>query len=334
MEDEKLIKYGATYNVVASDTSDHYRLFDMLAHFIQNPVMLSKQLMVQVSPGTQDELIQKYYEFDKEVIREILGKKLTGRQRKDLDDVCEKTRVSLKSCRRQFDNVKNVFRAIEESEGGSLSENIMKIFLLSEELAREYASIVFMATHRFETSKKRLLYLTFDDFSYCCAQMIEKWTVGTDENGSGQDVGETGAEFDRTFLQDLRDLKVFINDKEIAEEHRNLVCGALSMKGKTKLARNVESNFKNFCRALLNIAAALIHSKDMKDIFNDFVEKFIEPCKQVDWEQDDVEDFLTTLVSTCSQLESLGKNNNERLLPVYIRYTSVCQKCITRMYHT
>lgn len=43
----------------------------------------------------------RYYEFDKEVIREILGKKLTGRQRKDLDDVCEKTRISLKSCRRQ-----------------------------------------------------------------------------------------------------------------------------------------------------------------------------------------------------------------------------------------
>lgn len=46
-------------------------------------------------------LITRYYEFDKDVIREILGKKLTGRQRKDLDDVCEKTKVSLKSCRRQ-----------------------------------------------------------------------------------------------------------------------------------------------------------------------------------------------------------------------------------------
>jgi len=31
----------------------------------------------------------------------------------------------------------------------------------------------------------RLLYLTFDDFAYCCEQMIDKWTVETDENGSG-----------------------------------------------------------------------------------------------------------------------------------------------------
>ncbi|KAK3745518.1 hypothetical protein QZH41_009915 [Actinostola sp. cb2023] len=330
MEDEELAKYGATYNVIDSDTRDHYRLFDMLAHFLQNPVMLGKQLLLTLLSAIDF----RYYDFDKEVIREILGKKLTGRQRKDLDDVCEKTKVSLKSCRRQFDNVKNVFRAIEENEGGSLSENIKKNFLLSDVLARQYASIVFMATHRFETSKKRLTYLTFDDLAYCSEQMIDKWTVGTDDNGSGQDIGETGAEFDRTFLQDLRDLKVFVSEKEIVEEHRSLVRNSILKNEKTKLSKSVESNFKTLCRTLLNIAAGLIHSKDMKDIFNDFVEKFIEPCKQMDWEQSDVEEFLTTLVSTCSQLESLNKNNNERLLPVYIRYFSVCQRCITVMYHS
>ena len=43
----------------------------------------------------------RYYQFDKEVVRELLGKKLTGRLRKDLDDVSEKTNITLKSCRRQ-----------------------------------------------------------------------------------------------------------------------------------------------------------------------------------------------------------------------------------------
>ena len=43
----------------------------------------------------------RYYQFDKEVVRELLGKKLTGRLRKDLDDVSEKTNIPLKSCRRQ-----------------------------------------------------------------------------------------------------------------------------------------------------------------------------------------------------------------------------------------
>jgi len=43
----------------------------------------------------------RYYQFDKEVVRELLGKKLTGRLRKDLDDISEKTNIPLKSCRRQ-----------------------------------------------------------------------------------------------------------------------------------------------------------------------------------------------------------------------------------------
>ena len=34
------------------------------------------------------------------------------------------------------------------------------------------------------------------------------------------DVGDTGAEFDRVFLQELRDLKLFVNDREIVEEHK------------------------------------------------------------------------------------------------------------------
>lgn len=36
-------------------------------------------------------------------------------------------------------------------------------------------------------------------------------------------MGDTGAEFDRVFLQELRDLKVFVNDREIVEEHRRFL---------------------------------------------------------------------------------------------------------------
>ena len=39
--------------------------------------------------------------FDEAVVRELLGKKLSSRQRKDLDDIEEKSGVPLRSCRRQ-----------------------------------------------------------------------------------------------------------------------------------------------------------------------------------------------------------------------------------------
>jgi len=43
----------------------------------------------------------RYYEFDPAIVREILGKKLTSRYRNALDDISEKTKVPLRSCRRQ-----------------------------------------------------------------------------------------------------------------------------------------------------------------------------------------------------------------------------------------
>lgn len=43
----------------------------------------------------------RYYQFDSVVVREILGRKLSSRNRKDMDDVSEKTRIPIRSCRRQ-----------------------------------------------------------------------------------------------------------------------------------------------------------------------------------------------------------------------------------------
>lgn len=331
--EDALKKLGVSYAIISSDTHDQYRLFFLVERFLQSPPMLARQMLLHVSPDMQDMLIEKYYQFDKEVVRELLGKKLTGRLRKDLDDISEKTNVPLKSCRRQFDNVKNVLRAIEETEGGGLADTIKKLFLLSDNLSRQYACICFMAINKIETGKKRLLHLTFDDLAFCAEKMLDHWTVGSDEGSTAADVGDTGAEFDRVFLQELRDLKVFVNDREIVEEHRSLVCSVISKRFTKKLAKSVEVNFKTLCRHLLNIAAGLIHSKEVKDVLSDFAEKFIEPCKQLEWDAKETEIFLDSLVESCSKLDSLHKSNLERLIPVYARFVTVSQKCIGRMYH-
>ena len=75
-----------------------------------------------------------YYEYDPAVIREILCHKLTQRQRKDLDDISEKTNVRVKSCRRQFDNLKRIIRTIDEMRG-PLVKNITENFCLSTKMA-------------------------------------------------------------------------------------------------------------------------------------------------------------------------------------------------------
>lgn len=78
-------------------------------------------------------------------------------------------------CRRQFDNVKRVFKMVEELPG-SVVQNIQSLFYLPEELAKKYACIVFLACIRFEMSKRKLHYLTFPLLRKCTECIMEQWT--------------------------------------------------------------------------------------------------------------------------------------------------------------
>ena len=96
----------------------------------ETPFNFSAQFQF-IDESTKQRLIESYYSLDGVLCREIVGKKLSSRLRKDLDEICEKlisvdktlvgcvnvTGLRLKSARRQFDNVKRVFKAIEEMAG-------------------------------------------------------------------------------------------------------------------------------------------------------------------------------------------------------------------------
>jgi len=111
------------------EIQDQYRLFSNMEHFFEEPTLLASQPLFQLDPAIEAVLIETYYEFDDAVIRELLGKKLTARLRKDLDVVSEKTRINLRSCQRQvcsfsnysklalslqFDNFARVCRIVED----------------------------------------------------------------------------------------------------------------------------------------------------------------------------------------------------------------------------
>ena len=81
---------------------------------------------------------------NKAFCREIVGKKLSSRLRKDLDEICEKPSckaIKLRSARRQYDNVKRVFKTIEDMAGDYVT-NITAQFGLSRGLAEKYATLV------------------------------------------------------------------------------------------------------------------------------------------------------------------------------------------------
>uniref|UniRef100_A0A674GU71 Acidic fibroblast growth factor intracellular-binding protein-like n=1 Tax=Taeniopygia guttata TaxID=59729 RepID=A0A674GU71_TAEGU len=261
-----LEREGTSVAVLQSDTRDHYRTFQMLERLLHAPPRLLQQLLFQIPPERQALLIQRYYAFDEALARELLGKKLSKGTKKELDEVSARTGVGIRSCRRQFDNFKRVFKAVEELRG-PLAENIQQLFLLPPALARDYAAIVFFANSRFETGKRRLQFLSFADFAACAQSLMGHWSQGA----LAPEAAEPDGDLPKSFLQDLKELKVLVADKDLLDQHKSLVCSAL--RGKISVHNELEANFKALSRALVNVGGKLTHARDVRDFFVDLVEK-------------------------------------------------------------
>jgi len=323
-----LQRFSATHDMLLSDTKDHFRTFSMIEPLLKSPLKMAVQQTFQIPSDTQKMLIEKYYEFDQSVVREFLGKKLTTKMRGSIEDMSEKTRVPQRSCRRQFDNVKQVFKVVEEMPG-SLVQNIKSHFLLPDYLAQQYAAVVFMSNHKFETSKKKLQYLNFHDFAHCTNEMIQNWSYSSKDCVGHEDMD---VDLDREFLLNLRELKI-LQEKEVMEEHKLLTCRQIHSKVSTTCHNDVENNFRNYTKTLINIAYGLNHVKQLKDFFVDLVEKFIEPCRNVGWSVNDVRLFLVTYKQCAQQMDLLTKTHPS-LLKIFERYMTTLTACVIRMYHS
>jgi hypothetical protein len=114
-------------------------MFNKLEYYLQTPSRLKEQLLFQFDPAMGDgnlvsRLVEKYYEYNPVVMRELLN----CNKRKDLDDICEKLNIkNVKSCRRQFDNLKRISRKVidDSIKGYSLSKLIRDYFLLPNRMA-------------------------------------------------------------------------------------------------------------------------------------------------------------------------------------------------------
>jgi len=324
-EKESAILGNVHDDLITSDVLDQYRLFNLIEKLLQTPTVLSEQWTFQITSKTQRLLVEKYYEFNDAVIREILGKKLSGRNRKDLDDVSEKTNVGLKSCRRQFDNVKRVYKTVEDMTG-NLVHNIQSNFLLPERLAKRYASVVYIANNRFETNKRKVQYLKFEDFHHCAYEMMTNWSCKNHDCK----YEETSMDMDREFLQDLREFKIML-EKDYLDEHKAVLIREMKGKINDKALNDLDNIFKNFSRNIINIASGLNHSKEVKDLFIDMVEKIIEPFKSCKLNKNEWEVFFQIYTESAKNIEPL--KSNPQLANVWQRFMKTLSSCILRMYY-
>ena len=89
----------------------------------------------------------RYYSLDDGLCRELLGSKLSTRFRRDLADTAERCGLRLRSCRRQYENLRRVARLVEDTPG-HLFEIIRRSFVLPSKLAETYAAMIFLSANR------------------------------------------------------------------------------------------------------------------------------------------------------------------------------------------
>eukprot|EP00095_Tigriopus_kingsejongensis_P010435 maker-scaffold294_size218657-snap-gene-1.21 protein:Tk10435 transcript:maker-scaffold294_size218657-snap-gene-1.21-mRNA-1 annotation:"acidic fibroblast growth factor intracellular-binding" len=290
---------GLTQDLLVSDINDNFRLFNMLEQNLLAVGSFSEQLLYQMDAKVQSRFIERYYNLDPVLSRELVGKKLSSRLRKDLDEISEKTGVHLKSCRRQFDNIKRVFKGVEDVPG-TFIPNIQKTFHISKGLAEQYATLVFVVMFRFEMNKKKLNYLTFNAIKAVSLRLIDNWLECDEENEPN---------LDKEFLNSLKDLKVLL-DRD--KDHRQLVCTLIKDKVSAKSLGEIESNFKNLSRNIVHLGQSLSSSKEAKDFFVHLVEKLAEPFRQMQINRNEVEHFLRAYPACLSE-NALGLDTNSQL---------------------
>ncbi|POM63877.1 Acidic fibroblast growth factor binding domain containing hypothetical protein [Phytophthora palmivora] len=160
------------------DTVDQYRLYDKLEHYLSQPSLFRSQLLFQIPPAQQYYMVERYYTRDIEVDRWLLGKKLSGRLEKDLDDVAERSGRTLKSCRRQLENLRRVYAAVEDRNFHGLPcRAVSELFLLSEQLASKYACLLFILHTRFQVHPQHPVtgFLTWPDLRFFAALLMTHW---------------------------------------------------------------------------------------------------------------------------------------------------------------
>ena len=121
------------------------------------------------------------------------------------------------ACRRMLENLKRIVKRVEDSDG-PIPSMISTHFHIPLQLAKRYSYVLFINTHRLDTTRKRLAAHGFIEFERVASLLVEYVTSADDQD-----------EIDAGVAQDSRDLKVLMFNKDAIEMFRNAVNAKILM---------------------------------------------------------------------------------------------------------
>jgi len=345
-------------DVIELDTTDHFRLFEELQPSLQEP--RSTLCLLQASNEVRLVLSETYYAFDDAVVREFLSRKFTSRARKDLDEISEITGAPRRSCLRQFDNLKRLFDAGDETgfqiqfhSQLRLADQLAEEFNLPRSLTTRYEAILFLMHHRFNipSGKKKTSTLgSLRDYEFCALAIMNAWCVkapfqvlsslrnaafsytegpespSTSTTGLLNHTGGTSQAIgDAQFSPFDFDATLFAKFRDLRARATPLVSEISSSVAANIDNANEKKRFESRFKAWFRVLFACATSKDLRDFFDDVIVNIVEPVIEIGCDAEKLFDWLERSVSSLFTLNDVQTWSSliAGVKPCVVRFCSV-----------
>mmetsp|Transcript_63979 Transcript_63979/g.146564 ORF Transcript_63979/g.146564 Transcript_63979/m.146564 type:complete len:438 (+) Transcript_63979:196-1509(+) len=298
--------------LVWQECVDQYQFFEWMTPFLNEPLSFRTQTLVVVAGGDIPRMLDMYYSLDDAVCRDLIGKAFTKAVRRDVDEAAETSRnITVRSARRQFDNIKRVMKHVEDQialhrttpdrrttrNARTVLQMIREDFRLDLELASVYQHILFLCFNKVETCKTRLVHLDFPEWSSLAGVVQAVWG------------GEHFLELDHAYIEAMRVAKDTLTSRDVSASYKRFVLDharhlmlsidseswdyspASSSKLPALLAREqaararmsaLENIVPKIVGAMTQIGAGLHEWREVRDLFIDVMEKVLEPLDKAD----------------------------------------------------
>ena len=313
---------------------DQYRVFSLLEPHLRHPLQLAAQGKIPLSLAVREALLDGYYQFDEDVLRHVIGKKVTSKLVKEADDIAERTSRTPTSVRRQLSNLRSMFQCMMGgSAGGELvvglaSQIIMRNFLLPSELAERYTRLLCLCYNRVESSKKRLQALSFTDFDYFSdvfmAHFCERMTTGSN------------LAIDHGLAAQLREIRTLLTaGRDVSDEFKRRCLEHFQRNASSKHVAAIDGRWSALLKNLLSIAQSLSQPKQFRGVIFSLTEKIVEPLRsrcQANALQASA--LFIALEMAFPDVSAIPHTSRQALNPSWKRFVDGVRLCVLRLYES
>jgi hypothetical protein len=187
-------------------------------------------------------------------------------------------------------------------------------------LIRRYAGILFINHYRIETKKKKLQFLTFEDFEYCADIMMHEWPYQPDFLHDG---------LDTKFINHIREVRSLLQIRSVFEQYVMEINTLLSQEA--VYLRQNDSLHSTILRHIIYLAVNITQTREFRDVFIHIMEWFVEPFHQFQYKVDEVDQFFKCSIMAFKTMK-LEKEYDVKLDSDFEAFMDGLRKCVLRFY--